>query len=120
MTPEEYLHTAFCNGLQEVRYWGFKIRYVNKEYDLAADYYRSRHMMPCYEDVLMRILECGGRIKFVDLEGDMSTSLTKEKLHENFKYVPQRVIDNMNNEHDDAEDADIFLQCILFKEITFG
>lgn len=120
MTPEEYLHTALCDGLNEVRHWGFTTRYNNSQYELEADYFRAKRMTPCYEDVLMRIIENGGKIKFVDLEGDMTTSLDKEKLHENIKYVPERVLNNIKNEDYDAEDADIFLQCILFKEITFG
>lgn len=122
MKPEDYLHIALCDGLSGISYWGFDIKYSNSQYEKEAEYYRGKRMSPCYEDVLVRIIENGGKIKFVDIEGEgaYSVTLTQQMLHDNMKYVPQEVLKHIESEDYDAEDTNKFLQSILFKEVIFG
>ena len=52
---------------------------VEMEYS-DEDYKKHREKGDCYEDVLMKIINSGGKLEFVDTEGDESKTLTAQSL----------------------------------------
>jgi len=111
-------HTALCNGLAQMQYYGIALDYDKDDYDSA----KGKVKDGCYEDVLMQVLLDGKSLLFVDEESDDS------EFHEVFlddvltgvvKADPD-VLFNIINERDDAFDADYVLQCVVFGEVIYG
>lgn len=80
----------------------------------------------CHEDVLLRILNSGGKLEFVDVEddGDFSRTLTKESLKQAFTDIKDKefigyVLDSLK-EQSDAEIGYWLIQYILYGEVVFG
>lgn len=114
----EVLHTALCDGLGQICGYGFQVDYTKEAYTTA----KEKLSNPCYEDVLIQLLKDGEDITFVDVEndGEETSVLNLATFLERYNNVPKDTIKKLKEGDYDANDADDFLQYILFNEITFG
>jgi hypothetical protein len=134
LTPqeaEEIFFNSMCNaiGTNYMRGYGIELAYNREEYQTAkskllkkaSDNY-TKTASVCYEEVLMEILREGGKLTFIDHEGEgcMTRDVTLENVHKRMENVPASTIMNFVQQEDDAEDADVVLQTIFFEEIVFG
>lgn len=114
---ERIIHYALCNGgLSQLASYGLFL-------DLKkSEYVRHRKEEDCFEDVLSRILNSGGRLNFEDQEGgeDASFNLEEaiERLNSATEYTHNMV--NILKGEDDAYDGDNVLQICLYSEVQFG
>jgi len=119
---ETVLLDCFCNGaLGELNASG--IDYVYNK----AKYNEFRVEGACYEDNLLNLLKNGGRLKFVDVEGDNETffltlNSAKEKLGEiEDANIIEKVQDILTeNGNADAWHGYEILQFVLFGEVIYG
>jgi len=76
----------------------------------------------CYEDVLMQMLKNGYKLTMVDVEneGDLTTSITLQDVHDKVQNTQLNHLHDMINGNDDAITADVILQTVFFDEIVFG
>lgn len=78
-----------------------------------------------YEDVLLKIINSGGKLEFVDIDGgEYSKTLTKESLKQALtniedKHFCKLVLESLNDESD-AETGYCIIQFILYGSIIFG
>lgn len=114
----DVLNTALCDGLSYFCSYGFQIDYNKEQYKEAKEKLNN----PCFEDVLIQILKDGNAITFVDVEndGDETSVLTLATFLDRYSLVPSDTIKALKDGDYDANEADDFLQYILFSEITFG
>lgn len=136
---EEYLHNAFCNGIQELGHYGLQFDYKDADYKKAVksledkikkgivpigmmDFGKGEKPTVCREDVWMEILRVGGKLKVIDVEngGDYTKSITLADVHNRVQKTPFRHLNDMINESDDAITADVILQTVFFEDIIFG
>ena len=119
-----FLHSALCNGgLSELQYSGIELDYLATEYDKAKKDLKSKGESPCYEDVLIQILNNGGELIFKDVECNdtYTNSITLQKVYDNVSKAPQNTLLDYLNENDDAESGYLLIQAILYDgEIIFG
>ena len=119
---ETVLLDCFCNGgLGELYQSGVDYTY-NKE-----KYQQFKVEGACYEDNLLNLLKNGGRLKFVDVEGDnevffLTLNSAKEKLTEiEDANIIEKVKDILSeNGNADAWHGYEILQFVLFGEIIYG
>jgi hypothetical protein len=119
---ETVLLDCFCNGaLGELNASGIDYGY-NK-----AKYQEFKVEGACYEDNLLNLLKNGGRLKFVDFDGDNETffltmASAKEKLTEiEDVNIMEKVQDILTeNGKADAWHGYEILQFVLFGEIIYG
>jgi hypothetical protein len=110
---------VLCNGGVSM------LDFITVDYD-DKHYKKVRQDSDCFEDVLYKILEDGGTLKFIDEEydGDYTVDLT-------MKLIEQRLneIDNSDftelllsslREESDALTGYELIQWFLYKEIIFG
>jgi hypothetical protein len=135
---EEYLHSAFCNGSQELRHYDLELDYEDADYKKAKKSLEEKiekGIVPigmtvfgkekptiCFEDVLMEILRIGGKLTVTDIgnEGEYTKSITLADVHKRVQKTPFRHLNDMINESDDAITADVILQTVFFEDIIFG
>lgn len=115
---------ALCNGLSTLGMSGIELQCDDAAYKEAATKLKSEKPTEaiCFEDVLMRILKDGGKLKFVDLEngGEYTKEISLEDVYTNLPLTPTNHLLAMVNEEGDAITADVILQTVLYKEIIFG
>jgi len=109
-------HTALCNGLSYMSGYGITLDYDDKHYILASDK-KENH---CWEDVLIQILVDGNPLNFVDEEGEETHEVFLKDVLKNIVDTDVDVLMNIINERDDALDADIVLQTVVFGEVIYG
>ena len=121
---EEYFHNALCNGLDWIGNYGLEIKDETPDYKAAKERLSSKNPTEglCYEDVLMEVLNGGGKLTIEDVEsGDGETwSITLNDVHERVSKTPVNHLMDMINETDDATTADVILQTVFFQEIVYG
>lgn len=120
---EEIFHTALCNGLGYVESgYGLALKYKATDYANAKGQLALLKKNTCFEDVIMQMLKSGKVLKMQDIEGDGAQTeyISIERVHERVKNVPIDRLMNFINEEDDADDADIVIQTVLYGEIIFG
>jgi len=117
---DKVLLDILCNGA---------IGFLNSS-EITMDYsnelYKSlKQTGDNYEDVLLKIINAGGKLKFIDADsGDYSKNLTKESLNEALTNIEN--IDFCNyvlaslSEQSDAETGFCLIQFILYGELIFG
>ena len=119
---ETVLLDCFCNGaLGELNASGIDYVY-NKE-----KYQQFKVDGAYYEDNLLNLLKNGGRLKFVDVEGDnevffLTLNSAKEKLTEiEDANIIEKVKDILSeNGNADAWHGYEILQFVLFGEVIYG
>jgi len=135
---EEYLHSAFCNGIQELSHYGLQFDYEDSDYEKAKKslewkiengiipigmtVYGKEKPTICREDVWMEILRVGGKLKVIDTEndGEYTRSITLSDVHNRVQKTPFNHLNDMINESDDAVTADVIIQTVFFEDIIFG
>lgn len=119
---EQIFLDAMCNGLSSVNYWGFEMETDSIDYKLAKELLIKSNSECCFEDVLLKMLKINKTINFIDVEGDgeYSKTLTIQMVYNNIEKTPIKNLLNIINETDDATDADVVLQTVLFEEVIFG
>ncbi len=127
LTPaesEEYFHNALCNGLSQMMGYGLDIDYDADDYKAAKESLnaKSPNVGVCFEDVFMEILRMGKKLSFKDIEGDgdMDKSITLEDVHNRVQKTPLDHLNDMIEENDDADTADVILQTVFYENIIFG
>lgn len=111
--------------------WYSTIMYNGKEYALAKEKLEADACADaCFEDVLVQILEDGGKLTFVDSENwDVRYSLTLQMLYEGIKLAIDKEYYPEYHWYDDGkldvsiidgDVADVILQLGLFGEVMFG
>lgn len=111
---EQFFLTALCN-----------LSYVCSGYDLTLvydfDHYNKvKKTGDCFEDVLLRILKDGGSLALLDNENDDVSSVNLTDVHEWVQQIPAINIANFITENGDANDDDILIQTVFFKEVIYG
>jgi len=88
------------------------------------DYQKVRENGDCYEDVLLKIINTGGKLEFVDTEGDESKTLTLEVLTKALTNIENQdfadYVLTLLKEEGDAEIGLCVLQYILYDDVIFG
>lgn len=127
LTPKEsenIFYDALCNavGTGWMSGYGLELTFVKSQYKQSREnLVIERNTQPCYEDVLLRILQDGGTLTFIDHESDGErTDITLKEVHERVSEVPARNLINIETENDDAIDADVVIQTVFFGEIVYG
>lgn len=123
LTKEErdsVLLDILCNG--GISY----LASLEVELEYSPEHYKgAKKEGDCYEDVLLKIINSGGKLEFVDQDGgEFSKTLTKESLKQALTNVEdkqfcQLVLDSLN-EQSDAETGYNLIQFILYGELIFG
>ena len=120
---KEILYNSLCNGL------GYVCSSYDLQWDVFDDFYNDarkqlKEERPtetiCIEDILLRVLENGQPIKFLDLQSDNIDYLFLKDALYRMDNLPIDVINNFLNENDDADDADVVIQTCLFTKVIFG
>jgi len=126
MTEEEkmdYFYNALCNGIGQLNCYGITIKASKKEYAEAKKSLQEKNPthLVSYEEVYIEILNVGGSLTAIDLEGtEDDCTITKADVIERMDLVPINTLLEMANEQDDAGTADTILQCVFFKEEIYG
>jgi hypothetical protein len=116
-----FFHTALCNGLECLGDYGLEIEFSNVDYMKASKHLKENDESCCYEDVLVQLLKFGNSIVVKDTEDDdLTKEITLATIYERMENVPLQNLLNVLEENDDAEDADIILQTVIYNEIIFG
>lgn len=122
---EECFYNALCNGLDELMASGIRIsatdpnEYAKAKASLVA---KKPKDGVCLEDVYMEMLRLGYTLSSLDIDGDedYNVSITLKDVHDRIMLTPERHLQDMLGEVDDAITADVILQTIFFKEVVFG
>ena len=119
---EEIFFNAMCNGLGYLTGYGLELDVNESDYRKASAKLKENGTTPCFEDVLMQVLQDGGSLTLIDIEcdGEYTRSITLKDVHEKVANTPTNHLMDMINEHDDACTADVVLQTVFFDEIIFG
>lgn len=121
---EEIFYNSLCNaeGTGFLNSCGVMMSYEPTQYAAAKEALKEAGKDIYYEDILMEILKSGGSLTYIDLEGEgeMTSAITLEDVHERMDNVPKTTIGNFLSENDDVVDADVVLQTIFWNEIIFG
>jgi len=122
---EQMFYDALCNavGTGYMNGYGLELECERSQYKDSKEY--LTHVMKgnlCYEDVLMQVLRDGGKLTFVDREGegDMTRGITLKEVHERVCKTNPHALLRILNEGGDASDADQLLQTVFFEEVIFG
>jgi hypothetical protein len=70
----------------------------------------------------MEMLRIGGKLTLIDheCEGEYTSSITLEDVHERVGMAPAQDVLTMVKEEGDAGTADIILQTVFYKDIIFA
>jgi len=118
----EFFHNALCNGLGYIQHYGLTIDvdeaiYAKARVNVQTPKFSSK---PCYEDVLIQILNEGDSFTIQDSESEENHVITLELVLSNMDKVPMDSLMDMKNEQDDAETADAIIQSVIFGEVIYG
>lgn len=95
---------------------------VDMEYSLV-EYKNLKKEGMSYEEVLLELINSGGKLDFIDSEGEFSSSITSKSLEKCLtNIIDEFLIENvltLLNESGDAENGLIVLQFILYNEVIF-
>lgn len=123
-SKKEIFYNALCNGLTYMEGYGLGLTLSNYA-EAKKSLIEKNSKDICFENVLMEILEIGGKLTMYDhdSDGEYTRSITMEDMLNNMdiaceKYM-QQILDTLN-EHDDADTADILLQIVFFQDVIFG
>lgn len=116
---DKVLLDILCNGaIGYLASSGVEMEYSDE------DYKKERKQGDCYEDVLLKIINSGGKLEFVDTEGDESKTLTAKSLETALTEIENQdfadYVLTLLKEEGDAETGLCALQFILYDEIIFG
>jgi hypothetical protein len=125
LTNEEkvkFFHNALCNGLGYIRAYGLEViidktTYLKAKVNAPIQKFLSK---PCYEDVLIQILNEGDSFTIRDNESEEDHIITMELVLSNMEKVPTDHLMDMENEQDDAITADVIIQSVIFGEVIYG
>jgi len=126
LTPQEsetYFHSALCNGLGEMRYYGLSLEVDgNTAYKKAKAKLEKEYNSTCYEDVLLQILKDGGTLTMVDVEndGEYTRTISIKEVHDRVAMTPLSHLMDMINENDDATTGEVILQSVFYEKVIFG
>ena len=114
----DLLSMAFSGG---IGYWCSLVDYDEDEYKASKEKIKAEGIAePCWEDVLVQMLEDGKSIIIVDDEEDERYKLTLNKLLNgielNYRHRPH----DCDIEEGDAETADCIIQYALFYDVIYG
>ena len=118
---DQVILSILCNGaLSFASQSGLDYDFDRKEYNA------HKEGNQCHEDVLLAMLKSGGKIEFIDVEGDgdynkdLTMALINEKLssitNEDFATEVKTILDEIG----DAENDYSALQYILYDDVIFG
>jgi len=115
------LEDALCNGgLSCLGDSGIELDYKK------TDYIEHKETGDCYETVLMKMLNNGKALSFIDEEcdGEYSVDLTLKLATERLTDITDKhlsdTVKRMLDEESDAEDGYVLIQFILYNEVIFG
>lgn len=135
---EQFFHSALCNGLGQMQYYGLDFIYDKSQYKVAKEtlsekiknglipigmsVYGGKELTDkdiCYEDVLIEILRNNGKLT---LEGNGETkSITLSTVHKMVQKTDLRhLIEYINDTGGDAITADVIIQTMFFGKIIYG
>jgi hypothetical protein len=123
---EEFFYNSLCNALGTgyMSGYGLELHTDENEYKQSKNNWQEKNpnQTCCYEDVLMQMLRDGYKLTFIDneCEGEYNRSITLKDVHEKVQKVPVNFLNDMIQQNDDAETADVILQTVFFDEIIFG
>lgn len=120
---KEIIYNSLCNGLGQLQCYGLNLLWADEDYTEAKKSYYQRTQKisgACYEDILMELLEMKKRVVFEDLETGEFFDLKLSDALINLDNLPIWVVNQILEECDDGETADIVLQYCLFNEVVFG
>lgn len=113
----DLLATAMCG----CSYWCSELDYDDNEYKEArAKLIKNGNNEPCYEDILVEMLESGKSLYWVDCEDNTSNELTLEKLLNGIRLNAENRPHDCDLESGDAETMDCIIQYALFDDVIFG
>ena len=117
---ESIFFNSLCTGLSIIEGYGIYIEYDQTEFDNAKNEIRKIEGSDCYEDILMQLLRNGGKLKIEDEDGngEFSTVIKINDIHERVKKIPGEFIQRFKN--NDIEASALILQIIFFNKIIFG
>lgn len=112
---------ALCNGaLTELLMSGIDIDYDKAKYDFFKE------AGDCYEDVLIKMINCGENVQLIDLE-DFDQPIGQISLEKAMAFINStedehaiEVTQQLVNGEDDSETGYCFLQFITLGEIVYG
>lgn len=121
------LHSALCNGWNEMLHFGLECDYDGDDYAAARDTLIAAGNTAeelCFEDILIQLVRNGKTITVSDIElGDepeVVGYLSLANLNANWDKAPARILLAYINGEDDAWTAVDFMQVISMGEITRG
>jgi hypothetical protein len=143
MTQDEKLkimHSALCNGLYYFSAYGINLDWNSDEYKAAKESLEAQQAAGtykpdftdtiCVEDIWAEMLRTGKSLTITDLEesddededdfGPVIGTISLETIEANWDKIPAKHMQDMVAENDDANTADIILQCIAFGEERYG
>lgn len=126
LTKEQFvivLNNALCNGLHYFPGYGLTFDWNDEHYDIAKSELKKEFVeqVICMEDVWTKMLEMKLPINIIDEEGEgeYNALLDLDEMYSNLQFVPQHAIHNILEEQDDANDCDLFLQAVIYKDVIF-
>ena len=122
------LHSAFSDGLHFFGSYGIVIDYSDTDYQKAKGALIANGTDPdslCREDVFVQMIRQGSSIEFIDDEADaeddgQTARLNLDTIEANWDAIPLRYIAAVQDEDYDANDADLILQHLLWRDAVFG
>ena len=116
----DVFHTSLCNVYGTGYFNGYGLEFIwdEDEYKKAKEKLQN----PCFEDVILQIIKDGGTLGVLDHEcdGEYNAHINEAIILDRMDQVPPQRLLNIINEEDDAEDADVVLQTLLYGEVIFG
>ena len=117
---QDIFHTSLCNIMGTGYFNGYGLEFIwdEDEYKKAKEKLQN----PCFEDVILQIIKDGGTLGVLDHEcdGEYNAHINEAIILDRMDQVPPQRLLNIINEEDDAEDADVVLQTLLYGEVIFG
>ena len=119
-----FFYNALCNGLGLLGDYGLQLEYNKEEYSEAKKKLAIENpkIAVCYEDILMEMIKNGKVLNIIDEEcdGEYNANISLDIILSNMDKTPIENLMNIYTENDDAWDADVLLQTVLYGEIIFG
>lgn len=123
---EEIFYNALCNSITGNIGYGLQIDYSEREYNISKNKLKNQNGQDvvCIEDVYMQMLRDGFSITWKDIEGngEQTASILLQDIHNDEKWdkIPVTHILAYHTEDDDAWDADMIIQHLLYGEQIFA
>ena len=116
----DIFYTSLCNVYGTGYFNGYGLEFIWDEDDYKKA--KAKLQSPCFEDVILQIIKDGGTLGVLDHECDeeYNAHINEAIILDRMDQVPPQRLLNIINEEDDAEDADVVLQTLLYGEVIFG